>query len=271
MTTIYDFDVDADANGVAIPDGFPPTMDFSDFNDTMREYMAKKARFLVDAGGKDSPLDLDPVTQSPSVEDGELDATSQTISSPPVGFIVMFRLTATGGNNQPLWMAIDGGAKYPLVDARGGMILRGGLHEGALYQAVFTGTRWQLISNLKGSKQERGVRNVTSDAVSLIGRDVGGVIIATKDSSSDLTITIPGALLDRWPVGATCEIVNFGHVDNYVVFDSKVSAAYSISGVDTGSGNLVSGASISAADFSIFVILRRSPLNFRVFVVPGTY
>lgn len=241
--TPYDYDVVADNNNAAPPDGFPESMQFSEVNDAMREHMARKARFIIDAGGGGPKT-----TQSQPHTSGAVDRVvknEQLVLTPPAGFICVFRMEAAEPDNEnPVWLGpTSDGPFHPLQYPGGGAVLPGSLKRSSIYRAVFTGSAWQLLCNLKGTFVDTFGREVSpaDGALELLPSDIGGLVASTlnvANTGNTLRVSVSAGTLDRWPVGGLVELISVDHL--FVSF--QITGASSVSLVNGGSRGLATNS-----------------------------
>lgn len=269
--TIHSFDPVAARND----DLFPQTGTFGQFNDTMRLVMAYLAQFQADAGGGAETggaaavvraLNGTPYAVTVS-EDGTA-TLAETIPTPtPQGFLLLFRcyLSNTGavtgvfGNANPLWLSINGAA-HPLQGPRGQSTFGNfELRQDALYLAVFTGDRWQLLSTASVAEPADKLIHreiATGGALTLRGEHINSSVIIQAVAAT-LTLTIPAALLDRWPVHSWVEVFQLRHSAVTLRFDDPTATPVLLKPYSSG-GAVPAGVVLN--NVVHFRLMRTSPL-----------
>ena len=254
--TVYDYDADPARNATA--ERFPSSGTFTEFNDRMRALMAAYAGYLADGGGV-APLSMSSVVNVVTAEDGTLTLVEPVSAPLPVGFILTFRLTIStthpllvavhGFKNAP-WLYV-GGAAHPLKAPGGTTFANFALRQASIYQAVFDGAAWQLLSNpfiasgydyaspgaAIGADHPIYAFEATDGLVDIEAKHIGATLYLTRDPSNtanSLAFTIPAKLTDRWPVGSWIDIFQFNHKDVTIAFDNPSNTVVELAAVGTG-------------------------------------
>lgn len=260
--SLYDYDTAASGNETA----FPRSMVFSDFNDAMRLIMAQTAQHIADAGGGPPPDASVSVYMTSVSRDGEV-VPVETIPSPtPVGCLLLFRFavgdtgpgTNVNGHSNPLWLTVNG-AGHPVVAPRrqstpGNFELR----SQSLYLAVFTGSAWQVLSTMQVEvPADRDViREVPSGGNLTLNAGHINNSVLIQSVTSTLTLTIPVALLDRWPVHSWIEFHQQRFSNVIIQFDGATSTLLK----PYGSGN-AHPAGVVLNNYVHFRLIRASALD----------
>lgn len=262
--TVYDFDTDPAHNATA--ERFPASGTFTEFNDRMRALMAAQARFLADGGGA-SPLAMSSVVNVITAEDGTL-TLEEPVSAPlPTGFLLTFRLAVS--STHPLLVAVHGfknapwlyvgGAAHPLKAPGGATFANFALRQESIYQAVFDGAAWQLLSNpfiangydyaspgaAIGADHPIYAFEATDGLVSIEAKHIGSTLYLTRDPANtggSLAFTIPAKLTDRWPVGSWIDVFQFNHKNVTIAFDNPRETVVELGAV--GNGGAVSAGTL---------------------------
>lgn len=261
MISLYEYSLSAPGNETS----FPRSMVFGDFNDAMRELMAQQALHVSDAGGGTPP---DATVSATAVSrDGEVVPLESLPTPTPVGCLLLFRFavgdtgpsTGVFGHSNPLWLTVNG-ASHPVVAPRrqstpGNFELR----QQSLYLAVFTGSAWQVLSNL--SVETPADRAILREApaggnLTLDAEHINSSVLI-QALASRLTITIPIALLDRWPVHSWIDFHQQRFDEVVIQFGGATSAVLK----PHGSGNL-HPAGIIANNYVHFGLIRATALDF---------
>jgi hypothetical protein len=166
MAEIYDWDIVADNNNSAPPDGAPENMNYQEVNDTIREIMAVLARFLKATGGA--------ITTAGSSNAYTL-TSGQSIGAYAAGQV--FTFTADRTSTGAVTLNIDGVGASNLLDARGQQAGSGDIVSGVVYSVVRRSSDFQLISSL------------TSAGLLALVRDTLNKSYTTGGASNAFTIT----------------------------------------------------------------------------------
>ena len=200
MADVRTWSTTAASNNSAPPDGAPENMNYSAVNDTMREMMAAVARQYQDtrggivAGGTANALTL---------------ATQGTYTTAFAGLRVSFEAANT--NTGAATIAVDSIAATAIV-APGGDALQGGeIIAGRVYDIVYDGTQFQLMSTSAPPSLELGgssaVDLTDSNNVLNVGMGSGAhIAMDTNDIQAKANATTAAALLSINQLGGGVNI-----------------------------------------------------------------
>lgn len=135
MPEINDYDVFADGNSLAPPNGFPEDMDYSDVNNSARELMSVVARNYRDENGSLNASGINDLTVS----------TNGVYAAYFQGLHIGFR--AANNNTGPMTLALNGLAAAPLLNTAGAPMQENSIIAGLLHFVVYNGSTFQLITN----------------------------------------------------------------------------------------------------------------------------
>jgi hypothetical protein len=260
MTSLYEYALAAAGNETS----FPRSMVFSEFNDAMRTLMAQQALHMLDEGGS-APANATLILSAVS-RDGEVVPLEAIPSPTPVGCLLMFRFmvsdtgpsTGVFGHSNPLWLTVND-ASHPVVGMRrqstpGNFELR----TESLYLVVFTGSAWHVLSSLamEAPADRAVIREVPAGGNLTLRAEHLNSSVLIQALASELTLTIPVQLLDRWPVHSWIEFHQQRFATVRIQFDGATSAVL----LPHGSGNL-HPAGVLLNNYVHFGLIRASPLD----------
>lgn len=135
MAEINDWDVLADGNAVAPPNGFPENMDYSDVNNSSREVMAVLARSYRDQNGSLDATGINDVVIS----------TNSVYPEYYQGLRIGFRAANT--NTAAMTLQLNALSPAPLLNTAGGPMESGSVIADLIHFAVYNGSAFQLVTN----------------------------------------------------------------------------------------------------------------------------
>lgn len=228
-------------NNLTPPDGFPENMQFSDWNDGMRELMSLLRRAQLDqhlAG---------------SLSNGDISVTTnQTFAALVRGVRLGFSAPA----------AIDDAPNLNDVKLRTptrGALRADNLTTGSYYLVAHNGEAFQVLSDLaRPNPLNRNHRAVAADDA-LVRDDFTGVIEITAGSGSyNFTVDI----VDDWPVGAFVEFIDLSgsgvtvgipQNDTFEFIETIRSSGTTVGGARDADGNaIITRAGIGARTVRLY-------------------
>lgn len=138
MAEVFDWDIIAANNNDAPPNGAPENMEYSEVNDTMREFMAVLARFYATSlsGTKASAGSTTAYTL----------VSGQTISDYAPG--QMFTFAAHGTSTGAVTLNVDGLGAAAIVDSRGNQLTTGDIRSGGVYTVLRMASNFRVLGHL---------------------------------------------------------------------------------------------------------------------------
>lgn len=135
MAELFDWDIAADNNNQAPPDGFPEGMAPSAVNNAAREVMAVLARAYSAFGS---------FTQTNGSGNNFGITVSQTIPAYTDGMAFTFR--SNRANTGSATLNVNGVGQVSMFDATGGNLPQNAIRAGSVHIAVFWGSSFRLIN-----------------------------------------------------------------------------------------------------------------------------
>lgn len=135
MPEINDLDIVAAGNGVAPPNGFPEGMEYSDVNNSAREFMSVIARAYRDENGSLSATGINDLVISTN---GAYPALYQ-------GLRLGFRAAST--NTGAMTLQVNTLSPMPLLNTAGGPMEAGSIIQNLVHYVVYNGAAFQLVTN----------------------------------------------------------------------------------------------------------------------------
>lgn len=266
--TLYDFVTDRAGNAQTPPEGFLiKGMNSKLYNNSMREYVAKKARFR-----DDSTAIVASYVTGPDAVGSDVSLTLAQaggfMDPPPVGLLLGFRVSSL--NSNPLWLTIDGTNFYPVKGARGTNLLPSSLQPDSLYLCVFNGMEWQLLGNQKGTRRSGQAIRTRTDAVTLDlqATDLENTVafVDSGAAGGSVTLVISDEMLTRWPIGGCIEFLNINYKSEVgISVDQSIVVPTSWDG---GDGSRKLPLTTQSNEFVHFKLLRTTALELRPILNP---
>ena len=224
---MYEHRLLAADNDLAVPKGFPEPMQFSQVNNSMREYMSRKVRLQMDAGGA-GVADGEYVLNAETNGYDLVVQSEQALSTPPDGCEITFRTQETNPN--PVWLAmrpasyLDNG-KYGIFDSAPNEYIGYGQTDDLAGQSQATWSAWLRLSSNYGSGYQGYILSLMYGG--------GGWQFATDPTyAADLTMYTPAGTGARQVSGSVFTPGQWHHFA--ATFSSGVATLY-IDGVAVSS------------------------------------
>lgn len=151
MAELNSWDITASNNNSAPPDGWPEnTMQYSEVNDTAREGMAVLARWFKDNNGS--------LTLA-----GTANARTVTLNAGYTAYFVgmTFKAQSNLANTGATTINVNAIGAVSVTDREGNPLNSGDLKVGAIYEFIYDGTNFQLLSGLTANDNETITGNWT--------------------------------------------------------------------------------------------------------------